>query len=88
MTTQSEAILEEQLIKRLCGLGYQQATLSDAAALPEFFREQLGRYNKTSFTDEEFKKIMIHLDRKIKKIDRELSAVKTFKKGLLLNMFV
>jgi len=61
MSTQSEAALEDQLLRRLSSLGYSKIKLTDALSLSNFFREQLAKHNNTTFTDAEFKRIMTHL---------------------------
>jgi len=60
--TQSEAQLEESLIKRLGGLGYDRVTILDEAALLSNLKSQLEKFNKTTFTTAEFGRIVNHLD--------------------------
>ena len=59
---QSEAQLEESLIKRLGGLGYDRVTIPDEPALLSNLKSQLEIFNKTSFSDAEFGRIRNHLD--------------------------
>ena len=59
---QSEAQLEESLIKRLGGLGYARVTIPDEAALLSNLKHQLEIFNKTKFSDAEFSRITNHLD--------------------------
>jgi type I restriction enzyme R subunit len=54
MATQSEAILENNLIKQLIGLGYQSVQIHDAEAFLGNLKTQLEKFNKTSFTTKEF----------------------------------
>ena len=61
MTTQPEAILENNLVKQLTGLGYQKVQLLDEAQLITNLQEQLGAFNNTSFTTKEFEAILNHL---------------------------
>ncbi|PIB25624.1 restriction endonuclease subunit R [Amylibacter kogurei] len=60
---QSEAQLEEGLVKRLIGLGYAPVTLPDMAAMRENLRLQLGKHNGVTLSDSEFAKVINHLDK-------------------------
>ncbi|MGJ8562473.1 MAG: type I restriction endonuclease subunit R [Alphaproteobacteria bacterium] len=60
--TQSEAQLEESLIKRLGGLGYDRVTIPDEAALLANLKTQLEKFNETAFSGAEFDRIVNHLD--------------------------
>ena len=62
MTIQSEAALENNLIKQLENEGYERVILKDESALEDNFKRQLELFNNTKFTDSEFKKILIHLE--------------------------
>jgi len=59
---QSEAQLEESLVKRLGGLGYTRVTIPDEAALLSNLKTQLETFNKTTFSAAEFSRIVNHLD--------------------------
>ena len=59
---QSEAQLEESLIKRLGGLGYSRVTIPDEPALLANLKAQLEKFNKKTFSDGEFAKILNYLD--------------------------
>ena len=59
---QSEAQLEESLIKRLGGLGYDRVTIPDEEALLSNLKAQLEKFNKTIFSSSEFERIVNHLD--------------------------
>lgn len=61
MTIQSEAILENNLIKQLIGLGYQSVQIHDADAFLANLKTQLEVFNKTTFTTKEFDGILNHL---------------------------
>ena len=61
MTTQSEAILENNLIKQLVGLGYASAQVMDVDALVENLKAQLEAFNKATYTNKEFDSILNHL---------------------------
>ena len=62
-TTQSEAILEEQLLQQLTTLGYERVTLPDETALLVNLKQQLERHNGLELTDREFQKVLNHLDK-------------------------
>ena len=61
MGHQSEAILENNLIKQLIDLGYETATVMDGDALVSNLKEQLESFNKATYTDKEFGGILNHL---------------------------
>lgn len=62
MASQSEAALENNLIKTLVDGGYEQVLIKDEKELESNFKQQLERFNNTTFTDDEFRKILIHLE--------------------------
>ncbi len=61
MSHQSEAILENNLIKHLAGLGYETMHIQDGDALLSNLQSQLEAFNKTKFTPKEFDAILNHL---------------------------
>ncbi len=61
MTTQSEATLENSLIKQLEDLKYARVTIKNEADLLANLKNQLEIHNKTTFTDNEFQQILNHL---------------------------
>ena len=61
MTIQSEAILENNLIKQLIGLGYESVQIHDAEAFLTNLKIQLEVFNQTTFTLKEFDSILNHL---------------------------
>ena len=61
--TQSEQELEQNLIQRLTGLGYEPVTISNAAALTANLKTQLEKHNGIKLSDTEFKSILNHLDK-------------------------
>lgn len=61
MSTQSEAILEENLLTQLVGLGYEKVTINDDKALEANLKSQLEKRNQTTFSAMEFKRILNHL---------------------------
>ncbi len=58
---QSEAILENNLIKQLIELGYASAKVMDGDALVANLKSQLEAFNRTTYTDKEFDGILNHL---------------------------
>ena len=58
--TQSEQEVEQNLIQRLTGLGYEPVTLSNAAALTANLKTQLEKHNGIKLSDTEFKSILVH----------------------------
>ena len=61
MSHQSEAILENNLIKQLIGLGYEISGIYDGDKLVSNLKKQLEAFNKTTFTSKEFDAILNHL---------------------------
>jgi type I restriction enzyme R subunit len=61
MSHQSEAILENNLIKQLRGLEYASVKIQDGAALVSNLQSQLALFNETTFTAKEFDAILNHL---------------------------
>jgi type I restriction enzyme R subunit len=70
MAHQSESELEKTLISQLNRLGFAPVKLEGSVQLEENLRTQLERFNKTTFSDTEFKRILNHL----KKGDRFYKA--------------
>ena len=62
MSTQSEAVLEDNLIKRLVNSGYERVKIKNEDELNANFKIQLEKLNKCQLTDEEFNKILLFLD--------------------------
>jgi type I restriction enzyme R subunit len=61
MTTQSEQILEEQLLKQLSENGYDRVVIKDEAALLVNLKQQLEKHNNKVFSENDFKQILNHL---------------------------
>ena len=61
MTTQSEAILEQNLITQLVGLGYTSVKITDSNALLTNLKQQLQRFNNLVISDKEFETVLNHL---------------------------
>ena len=61
MSHQSEALLENNLIKQLLSLGYESIQIQDGLALVANLKRQLELFNETTFTNKEFEAILNHL---------------------------
>ncbi len=58
MTTQSEYILEENLVQQLVDLGYKKVIIKDENDLITNLKSQLEKHNSCSLTDSEFKQVL------------------------------
>lgn len=63
MSKQSEAILEENLIKQLVENQYEKVVIKDDKELEQNLKKQLEKHNKTTITETEFKRILNHLNK-------------------------
>ena len=63
MSKQSEAVLEENLLKQLISLGYEKVLINDEMALLANLKAQLEKHNKTTISDTEFSRILNHLNK-------------------------
>jgi type I restriction enzyme R subunit len=61
MTSQSELILEQNLISQLAANGYEKVTIKDEADLLINLKKQLEKHNNKVFSDSDFKQILNHL---------------------------
>ena len=61
--TQSEAQLENSLIKRLESLGYEYVTIANSDGLRANLKRQLENHNKATLSDTEFTRVINHLDK-------------------------
>ncbi|MFA9191609.1 type I restriction endonuclease subunit R [Flavobacterium sp. FZUC8N2.13] len=61
MSHQSEATLENNLIKQLIGLKYTSVKIQDGNALVSNLKSQLEVFNETTFTNKEFDAVLNHL---------------------------
>ena len=59
MSTQSEAVLEESLIKQLVGLEYEKVTIKDDKWLEVNLKLQLEKHNKFTMSDSNLKEYLI-----------------------------
>ncbi|WP_340261056.1 type I restriction endonuclease subunit R [Roseobacter sp. HKCCA0882] len=60
---QSESQLEDALIQRLQGKGWEKVNLASEDDLWKNVQSQLGKHNNTTFSDAEFKRIRNHLEK-------------------------
>ena len=63
MTTQSEYILEENLINQLVELGYSKVTIQDETELINNLKTQLEKHNGCSLSEYEFKQVLNQLSK-------------------------
>ena len=63
MTHQLEQQLENTLISQLNRLGFVTVVLEDSEAVEINLRSQLEKFNKTTFSDDEFTRILNHLNK-------------------------
>jgi type I restriction enzyme R subunit len=63
MSRQSEAVLEQNLVKQLVGLGYEKVLIKDEKDLLSNLKSQLEKHNKTSISETEFTRIVNHLSK-------------------------
>jgi len=61
MGYQSEAVLENNLIKQLIDLGYTSVKIQDGDSLVSNLKNQLEIFNETTFTAKEFDTVLNHL---------------------------
>lgn len=63
MTSQSELILEQNLISQLAANGYEKVTIKDESELLVNLKKQLEKHNNKVFSDADFKQILNHLSK-------------------------
>ncbi|WNM17976.1 type I restriction endonuclease subunit R [Flavobacterium capsici] len=63
MTSQSELILEQNLINQLAANGYDFVTIKDEGDLLVNLKKQLEKHNNKTFSDSDFKQILNHLSK-------------------------
>lgn len=61
MTSQSELILEQNLVNQLAANGYDKVIIKDENDLLVNLKKQLEKHNKKVFSDNDFKQILNHL---------------------------
>lgn len=84
MSTESEAMLESKLIDELSNNGYEKIEIKNEEDLKKNFKKQIEKLNDIKLTEDEFKKLLIYLDKgsifdKAKKL-RERYPIKREKK--------
>jgi len=60
---QSEAVLEEKLLKQLTELGYEKVVIKDRSDLLANLKRQIEKHNKIALTNSEFDKVLNHLNK-------------------------
>lgn len=60
---ESEAQLEQGLLQRLVGLGYEQVEIAGAEALRSNLKRQLEKHNGVTLSEGEFARVLNHLDK-------------------------
>lgn len=63
MSKQSEAVLEDNLVKQLSSQGYEKVVIKDEASLLSNLKSQLEKHNKTTLSSDEFERILNHLNK-------------------------
>jgi type I restriction enzyme R subunit len=63
MSRQSEAILEDNLVKQLVKQGYEAVAVPNETALLANLRAQLEKHNKVTLSDTEFSRVLNHLNK-------------------------
>jgi len=63
MSKQSEAILEDNLVKQLSSQGYEKVIIKDEKELLSNLKSQLEKHNKTTLSDTEFDRVLNHLNK-------------------------
>lgn len=63
MSKQSEAVLEESLIRQLVELEYEKVSIKDDKWLEANLKVQLERHNDFSMSETEFKRVLNHLNK-------------------------
>lgn len=63
MSKQSEAVLEENLVKQLVALEYEKVIIKDDTALEANLKSQLEKHNNLVMSESEFKRVLNHLNK-------------------------
>ncbi len=63
MNIQPEIALENKLVKQLTGLGYERVNITTEEELLSNLKSQLEKHNNVKFSDEEFAKVLNHLNK-------------------------
>lgn len=91
MATQSEAALEKSLIDKLVDGCYEWVKIGDEEGLKRNLKSQIEKFNSIELSDDEFKKILLHLEKgtifdKAKKL-RDKYPLKRENKVIRLDFF-
>jgi type I restriction enzyme R subunit len=62
-STQAEQELENKLVEQLIGLGYERAIIRNESDLLKNLKIQLEKHNNKTFSDNEFERVLNHLNR-------------------------
>ena len=62
--TQSEQVLEDELVAQLIGLDYQRIAVTDEPSMLANLKAQLEAFNEVTLTDHEFSRVLNHLNKK------------------------
>ncbi|MBN2825170.1 MAG: type I restriction endonuclease subunit R [Campylobacterales bacterium] len=63
MNTQSEALLENNLITQLASMGYEKVLIPNEEALLLNLKSQLEKHNQTTLSTDEFNRVLNHLNK-------------------------
>lgn len=63
MSTQSEQVLEDNLIAQLVSLGYENVVIRDEKALLANLKSQIEKHNEIILSEKEFQKVLNHLNK-------------------------
>ena len=61
MSSQAEAVLEDKLVEQLVDLGYKKIRINDEEGILQNLKNQLEKFNNTTFSDREFDIILNNL---------------------------
>ena len=63
MSTQSEQVLENNLVAQLASLGYEKVVIRDEKDLLENLKSQIEKHNDAKLSEKEFQKVLNHLNK-------------------------
>jgi type I restriction enzyme R subunit len=63
-TTQTEQVLEDNLVAQLTTQGYSRADVTDEASMLANLKSQVEAFNDVTLTDGDFNKVLHHLNKK------------------------
>ena len=62
--TQSEQVLEDELVAQLIGLDYRRIAVTDEPSMLANLKAQLEAFNDITLTDHEFSQVLNHLNKR------------------------